>query len=70
MDPLKYQRPQVTPGTGNVARAEEIVEKLGIATSLKRRFARLEELQTIRLTAHDDRDATRSTGVLAGVETK
>ena len=33
MDPLKYQRPQVAPGTGNVARAEEIVEKLGIATS-------------------------------------
>src|SRR5699024_7717126 len=58
------------PGVGNVARAEEIVEKLGIAASLKRRFARLEELQTIWLPAHDDRDAAHSTGVFAGVETK
>ena len=70
MDPLKYQRPQAVPGAGNVARAKEIVEKLGIATSLKRRFARLEELQTIWLPAHDDRDAAHATGVFAGVETK
>ena len=43
MNPLKYQRPQAAPTVGNIAQAEKIVQKLGIANSLKRRFARLEE---------------------------
>lgn len=45
MHPTKYQRPQVAPAAGNVAQAERIVAKLGIANSLKRRFARLDEVQ-------------------------
>ena len=47
VDPLKYMRPQVNPAVGNVARAEEIVKKLGIENSLKRRFARLDELNPV-----------------------
>lgn len=47
MDPLKYQRPHAAPTVGNIAEAEKIVEKLGVAASLKRRFARLEEIETI-----------------------
>ena len=47
MHPLQYQRPQVAPDAGNIANAEKIVEKLGIARSLERRFARLEEIETI-----------------------
>lgn len=47
MNPVKYQRPKAAPGAQNVARAEEIVAKLGIANSLKRRYARLEELQKV-----------------------
>lgn len=47
MHPLKYQRPQAAPTSGNVARAEEIVKKLGIEKSLERRFARLDEIQTL-----------------------
>lgn len=39
MDPLNYQRPQVAPTQGNIKQAEAIVEKLGIASALKRRFA-------------------------------
>lgn len=44
---LVYQRPQVAPAAGNIAAAEKIIEHLGIALSLERRFARLDELVTI-----------------------
>lgn len=47
MNPTKYQRPKAAPAAQNVARAEEIVAKLGIANSLKRRFARLDELKRL-----------------------
>jgi len=47
MHPLQYQRPQAAPSAGNLARAEEIVAKLGIEKSLDRRFARLNEVQAI-----------------------
>ena len=47
MDPLQYQRPQAAPSAGNIAEAERIVKKLGVADSLHRRFARLEELELL-----------------------
>ncbi|MVW69971.1 hypothetical protein [Bordetella sp. 15P40C-2] len=47
MHPLRYQRPQCAPTEGNIAQAEKLVEKLGIARSLKRRYARLEEIRTL-----------------------
>jgi hypothetical protein len=47
MNPLQYQRPQAAPSVGNIAQAEKIVEKLGIARSLERRFARVDELKTL-----------------------
>lgn len=47
MDPAQYQRPQAAPAEGNIARAESIVAKLGIENSLKRRFARLDEIKTL-----------------------
>lgn len=47
MHPLQYQRPQAAPTEGNIKQAEEIVAKLGIARSLERRFARLDEIETI-----------------------
>lgn len=47
MNPLQYQRPQVAPSAGNIEQAEKIVEKLGVASALRRRFARLEEVPTI-----------------------
>lgn len=43
MHPLQYQRPQAAPSAGNIERAEKIVEKLGIAPSLERRFATVAE---------------------------
>lgn len=47
MNPGQYQRPQAPPSAGNIEQAEKIVEKLGIANSLRRRFARLDEVETI-----------------------
>jgi hypothetical protein len=47
MHPLRYQRPQAAPREGAVKRAEEIAERLGIAASLPRRFARLDEIPTV-----------------------
>lgn len=47
MSPLVYQRPQAAPRAGTIAQAEKVVEQMGIANSLKRRYAKLEELNSI-----------------------
>lgn len=47
LHPLRYQRPQAEPKAGNIAAAETLVEKLGLMRSLERRFARLDDLETI-----------------------
>jgi hypothetical protein len=47
MAPSRYQRPQAAPSVGAIQQAEKLVEQLGIARSLERRYARLEELQTV-----------------------
>lgn len=47
MHPLSYQRPQAAPSAGNIAQAEKLVEQMGLAPSLKRRFARLDEVQSL-----------------------
>jgi hypothetical protein len=45
VDPMKYQRSQVAPKAGNIAHAERLFMELGYTErTLKRRFARLEEL--------------------------
>ncbi len=46
LHPLQYQRPSAAPSEGAIAAAEKLVEKLGVAKSLERRYARLEEIQT------------------------
>jgi hypothetical protein len=43
--PLTYQRPTVVK-EGNIDQAEKIIERLGLAQALKRRFARLEDVDT------------------------
>ena len=46
MNPTQYQRPQAPPSQGTIEQAEKIVEKMGIAKSLDRRFAKIEEVET------------------------
>lgn len=70
MNPTQYQRPQVAPAAQNVARAEEIVAKLGIANSLKRRFARLDELNLVWKPHEEKSTAKVGTGVFSGIKTK
>lgn len=71
MNPLKYQRPQAAPSVGNVRRAEEIIAKLGLKNSLKRRYARLDELPTLGIwKPRSIVDDFVSTGVFAGIKTK
>lgn len=47
MHPLLYQRPQAASSSANIEQAERIVAQLGIAPSLARRFARLDEVELI-----------------------
>lgn len=47
MDPTKYMTPQVAPKAGNIKQAETVIAKLNAAGALERRFARLDEIQTI-----------------------
>lgn len=47
MHPLQYQRPQAAPSAGAIAAAEKTIAALGAAGSLKRRFARIDEIETL-----------------------
>lgn len=47
MDPLQYRRPSAAPTVGNIEQAERVIAQLGIEKSLKRRYARVEEIETI-----------------------
>jgi hypothetical protein len=47
MHPLIYQRPQAAPTAGAIAAAEKVMQQLGAAGSLARRFARVEEVQAL-----------------------
>lgn len=47
MHPLQYQRPQAAPVAGNIAQAEKVIEQLNAAGALARRFAQLEDIQTL-----------------------
>lgn len=47
MHPLRYQRPTAAPSVGTIAQAEKLVQQMGIESSLKRRFARLDEIEAL-----------------------
>jgi hypothetical protein len=47
MHPLQYQRPTAAPRGQNIERAEKLVAQLRSAGGLERRFAKLEEIQTL-----------------------
>lgn len=47
VDPHFYQRPQAAPSEGNIREAEKLIAERGLAKSLERRYARLDDLQLI-----------------------
>lgn len=70
MHPLAYMRPQAAATEANIKQAEEIVSKLGIAASLRRRFARFEEIQTIWKPAAADAPKAEDAGVFGHLKPK
>jgi hypothetical protein len=65
--PINYQRPKVDPGLGNIRQAEKLVDALGIAGSLKRRFARMEDLTERLWSPLQEQHDRRTDGVFSGV---
>ena len=47
MNPLHYQRPQAAPALEAIDTAEKLIQRLGLARSLPRRFARLDEVKAL-----------------------
>jgi len=47
MHPLNYQRPKAAPREGVIDRAEKIFEALNLGSALRRRFARVEEVEAL-----------------------
>lgn len=47
MHPLQYMRPTAAPSAGQIAEAEKIVAELQAAGALRRRFARVEEVDAL-----------------------
>lgn len=70
LGPLIYQRPQAAPTAGSLKAAEELVAKLALAPSLERRFARLDELQTIWTPAKQADNGAPKGGVFGHIEPK
>ncbi len=44
MHPLQYRRPTAAPAAGNIAQAEKIIEQMGLANALRRRYARVSDI--------------------------
>jgi hypothetical protein len=70
MNPMQYQRAQVAPSVGNIKRANEIFEKLGLEPSLERRFARIDEIKTSWTPREYKQKASVGTGVFSHLEPK
>jgi hypothetical protein len=68
MHPSQYQRAQAAPSAGNIAAAEKLFNDLGLAPSLDRRFARLDEIETIWRPAGAPKEA--SSGVFSHLKQK
>lgn len=69
MSPVRYQRPTAAPSVGTVQQAERVFEQMGAAKSLERRFAKLEEIQTIWL-PEAAKEAARTGGLFSHLKTK
>jgi hypothetical protein len=70
MHPLQYQRPQAPPSSGNIAQAEKVIQQLAAAGSLARRFARLEDVQTIWKPLQAKEESTQGDGIFSHLKPK
>lgn len=70
MHPLKYQRPQAAPAAGNIKQAEQIIQQLDAAGALRRRFARLTDINKLWSPPQAEPQPVGTDGVFAGVTPK
>ena len=70
MTPLQYQRPQAPPAAGNIAQAEKVVEALRSAGAFARRFAKLEDIQSLWTLRAPEPRAAAAGGVFAHLTPK
>lgn len=70
MAPEKYRRPTAELSAGQVKVAEQTVEKLGIANSLKRRFAKQEDVKSVFWTPRLAEEPVVTPGIFASLLTK
>ena len=68
--PLQYQRPQAAPTAGAIAQAEKVVAQLGAAGALRRRFARIDEVQALWRPAEPKPAETPAEGVFSHLTPK
>jgi len=66
MHPLQYQRPTAAPSDGAIEAAEKLVEKLGLAPSLDRRFAELGDVLAKLWTPREPKQVTVKTDGVFG----
>lgn len=69
LHPLQYQRPTAPPSNGAIEAAEKVVEKVGIANSLKRRYATLDDVQRKLWEPRATETPTPAGGVFAHLRT-
>lgn len=67
MDPLKHRRPQTDPGAQNIKRGEDIIAKMGLKLSLKRRYATIDDLDLLWSPRRQKAVQKRSKGVFGSV---
>ena len=68
MHPARYMRPQEDASEGNIKRANEIFEKLGLEPALRRRFATLEELQLLWSPTSPEPEKAKSGGAFSSLK--
>ena len=67
--PDKYQRSVAAPSSGAIREAEKRFAELGLENSLKRRYARLEEIQTIWV-PEPEKEPEKKTGIFSDIVPK
>lgn len=72
MSPSNYMRSQVAPTVGNIEQAEKVVARLGIANSLSRRYANIDEIKEFiwKNKKHTDCSSALKTSIFGHLATK
>lgn len=70
MNPLQYQRPSAAPARATIQQAEDVVKKLGVENSLKRRYATMDDVQTIWTPTPVAKESSQHEGVFSHLRAK